>query len=321
MKKTILIFTILLSLFLLSSCDTKTEEDNTIKVVTTLFPQYDMVRSLAGDKVELSLTLPPSVSAHTYEPTPSIVIDILSADLLIYSSDELEPWVENVIEANDTGDLKVLNLSEYVLLIDGLIDEEEEEDEDEDHDHEDGEIDPHYWSDPINAKLMVNAISKELEELLLDDQEEIKEEALKYIEELNSLNDDFLDLEEHRSIDIMMHGGHRSIGYFVERYNVTYVNPYEGFSSDAEPTPARIAYMIDIMDENNIDYLFSETLLSQTVATTIQEQTGAEILYIYSMGNLSKEEFDNGLTFLDMMKHNLEQYRIGLGYDESNNTY
>jgi zinc transport system substrate-binding protein len=67
--------------------------------------------------------------------------------------------------------------------------------------------------------------------------------------------------------------------------------------------------------------LFSETLLSQTVANTISEQTGAEILYIYSMGNLSKDEFESGLTFLDMMEHNLTQYRIGLGYDETDHTH
>ena len=119
----------------------------------------------------------------------------------------------------------------------------------------------------------------------------------------------------------MMHGGHNAIGYFVERYNLIYVNPYEGFSTDAEPTPSAISYMIDLMNTNNIEYLFSETLISDTVASTIKEQTGAEILYLYAGGNLSKDDFDSGLTFLEMMEHNLEQYKIGFGYDEADHEH
>jgi ABC-type Zn uptake system ZnuABC Zn-binding protein ZnuA len=76
-----------------------------------------------------------------------------------------------------------------------------------------------------------------------------------------------------------------------------------------------------MMQEYQLDYLFSETLVSQTVANTISEQTGASILYIYSMGNIAKEEFDAGLTLLEMLEHNLIQYRIGLGYDETDHTH
>ncbi|MGS0972161.1 MAG: metal ABC transporter substrate-binding protein [Candidatus Izemoplasmataceae bacterium] len=317
MKKIMVVLSIVLSVGVLSACS-GTEDNREVRVVTTLFPQYDMVRSLAGDKVDLSLTLPPGVSAHTYEPTPSTVIDLLNADLLIYSSDMLEPWVEDFLAANDVGDLRVMNLSEFVILLEEDHGDEEEEEED-DHDH--GDADPHYWADPLNAKLMLNAIALELERLLEDDVDFIRENKEVYLEELDHLHEEFLHLKEERAIDILMHGGHNAIGYFIERYDIEYVNPYEGFSTDAEPTPARIANMIDVMNEFNIGYLFSETLLSQTVANTIVEQTGAEILYIYSGGNLSKSEFDDGLTFLEMMEHNLIQYRIGLGYDETDHAH
>jgi len=316
MKKIVIAFSVLLMIGTLSACNSTVEENGNIKVVTTLFPQYDMVRSLAEDKVDVTLTLPPGVSAHTFEPTPSMMIDILNADLFIYSSDMLEPWVQSFLDSNNTGDLKILNLSEYVVLIEGM-DHDEEEDG---HDH-DYEVDPHYWSDPLNAKLMVNAIARELEDLLEDDIDFINQNKERYLEELDHYHEEFVHLEETRELDIIMHGGHNAIGYFIERYDLEYINPYEGFSSDAEPTPLRISNMIDLMEDYQIQYLFSETLLSQTVANTISEQTGAEILYIYSMGNLSKDEFESGLTFLDMMEHNLTQYRIGLGYDETDHTH
>ena len=138
MKKIILVFTVLLSVFMVSACSINESSNDKVVVVTTLFPQYDMVRSLAGDKVDLILTLPFGVSAHTYEPTPSTIIDILNADLLIYSSDLLEPWVKDFLDANDTGNLRIINLSDYVILIEGIH---------TNHGHDDNDqhrIDPHY---------------------------------------------------------------------------------------------------------------------------------------------------------------------------------
>jgi len=318
MRKILSIFLLALLGLSLSACE-ESEDNGQVKVVTTLFPQYDIVRSLAGDKVDLSLTLPPSVSAHSYEPTPSSVIDLLESDLFIYSSDALEPWVHDVLSDHEEGDLVVLNLSMYVALIDGASDHIHEEEED--HSHEEIDYDPHYWSDPLNVKLMVNVIARELEILLPSELESIRANRDLYLEELDHLHEEFLHLEEHRATDYMMHGGHNAVGYFVDRYNYVYVNPYEGFSTDAEPTPSAIANMIDLMTEHNIGYLFSEKLISDTVANTIREQTTAEILYLYAGGNLSKEEFDGGLTFLEMMEHNLEQYKIGFGYDEENHQH
>lgn len=316
MKRIFIIVTIVTMIFALSACQDKDQTtSDEVSVVTTLFPQYDMVRSLSGDSVELSLTLPAGVSAHTYEPTPQTVIDILNADLFIYSSDMLEPWVEDVLSSNDTGDLVIIDLSDYVILLESAVDDEDHEDE---HSYD---IDPHYWSDPLNAKLMVNAIAVALENLMPTKSESITENKNIYLGELDELHEAFLHLEEERTLDTIMHGGHNAIGYFVERYHLIYMNPYEGFSTDSEPTAARITEMIDVMEANNIEYLFSEKLLSQAVSHTIQEQTGAEILYIYSLGGVSKEDFDNGITFIDMMTHNLEQYEIGLGYDDATHTH
>lgn len=317
MKKIMSFLLVFLLVFVVSGCTNTSEDNGKIKVVTTLFPQYDIVRSLAGDKVDLSLTLPPGVSAHTYEPTPSTVIDILNADMFIYSSDELEPWVSNVLSENDTGDLLVLNMSEFVILMDG----EEYHTEDDDHNHEEGEIDPHYWTDPLNVTLMINVITRELWRLMPDVEEELALAKNQYLEELDHLHDEFVHLQMERETDYMMFGGHNAVGYFVARYGINYVNPYEGFSTDAEPTPSAITAMIDLMNTHNIEYLFSETLISTGVANTIEEQTGAEILYIYAGGNLSKDEFERGLTFLEMMEHNLEQYRIGFGYDETDHEH
>jgi zinc transport system substrate-binding protein len=255
------------------------------------------------------------VSAHTFEPSPSTIVSLLSGDIIIYTDGELEPWVTNMLESEDFDNANTLKLSDFVTLLDHEEDHDEEvhddHDEEDEHDHE---YDPHFWSDPNNMILITEAIEEELVAMYPDSESIIRDNADEYIAQMQEVDQLYLDWEEHRTSDFLMHGGHNSIGYMVEAYHVEYVNPYEGFSTDAEPTAQAIAYMLDLMNTNGIEYLFSEKLLSQTVANTIVEETGATVLYIYSMGNVSPEDYEEGITVYDMMIHNLEQYKIGLGY-------
>lgn len=283
-------------------------------IYTTLYPQYDIVNQLVGDMANVEYLLPPGTSAHSYEPSPQTMISIINSDLFIYTGELLEPWVNGMLEGNDTDDLTVIELSNHIDLIDTSIEHVHEEDTEE---HDELNVDPHFWSDPAKMSHIVIVIKVALLELF-DDDELISSRADEYIAEMTEMDILFQDLADNRTNNYLMHGGHNSIGYFVSKYDLEYVNPYDGFSTDAEPTPQAIANMIDVMEEHNINYLFSEKLISQTVATAISEQTGAEILYIYSMGNVSSDDFNAGITMYEMMQHNLEQYKIGLGYDGSN---
>jgi len=314
MKK-ILTITILLLTVLLSACtNTRNDTGNPI-IYTTLYPQYDVVKQLTDTMdIDVEYVLPPGVSAHTFEPAPATIVSMMNASLIIYSDDELEPWVSNMLQNNEFDAVPIVKLSTYVTLL--THEEEEENHEEDDHDHE---YDPHFWSDPKNMVRITNAIRDELISLFPEYEELITINAASYVTQMEEINALYIDWEANRTSDFLMHGGHNSIGYMVDAYNVTYVNPYEGFSTDAEPTPQAIAYMLEQMNEHNIQYLFSEKLLSQTVANTIVEETGATVLYIYSMGNVSQEDYEDGITIYDMMLHNLEQYKIGLGYESTTN--
>lgn len=310
MKKGLLLFGLLLLVFGLSACTS--EDTDEVKIYTSLFPVYDVTRSLMTD-VDASViyVLPRGVSAHTFEPTPKTIIDILESDLFIYSSTDLEPWVEGVIENEELNQDNVLGMSDFVTL----LAHDEDEVEHDDHDHEDMEYDPHYWSDPNQMIFVVNAIEEKLIEMFPNDKDSIEANASTYRADLVEIDLLYKDLEAHRTIDVIMHGGHNAIEYFIEAYHFRYVNPYEGFSTDAEPTPQAISDMIDLMNQENIQYLFSEKMLSQTVSEAIREQTNASILYIYSMGNVSEDDFNDGITMKDMYYHNLEQYKIGTLYE------
>lgn len=408
MKKIFIALTILISVLTLSACN-RDNDDEGIVVITTLFPQYDFTRQIAGDLVEVEFLLPPGTSAHAYEPTPATVVRILEADLLIYTGDGMEPWVDTLIKSS-SNDLTILDLSENAFLLeshyseafnllveaidhviheveDGLITTSEglteidtlmhdflDHDAEDDHDHTDehehesemdhfledidhalheykdglitevvafetieavvhafldhddhdgddhddhdhGDFDPHIWLDPLNAKNMVTDIENALVTLLPEHEETIRTNASNYRSDLDALHEAYLDLIQNSSNLVLMHGGHNAFGYFANRYGIEYVTPYEGFSSNSEPTPQALAAMIDLMQQRGITHLFSETLISPNVANAISEATQTPILYLSVGGNVSKDDFDNGVTFLELMYQNLDQLKIGMGYN------
>ena len=108
-------------------------DEDKLLIVTTLFPQYDFARQIAGDNAEVILLLPPGVESHDFEPTPSDMILINKADLFIYTGDEMEPWVATILDSLENEDLKVLDVSEGIELIC------EEENHEHNHVHEDSE--------------------------------------------------------------------------------------------------------------------------------------------------------------------------------------
>ena len=121
-----------LVLALLSACQTP----------VSLFPQYDIIRQIAQDKVDVELFLPAGSEPHSYEPSASILMKIVEADLFVYSSDELEPWVKRLVEGNASEDLIVLDASNGITLLEADHghegeDEDEEEEVEDDYDEDD----------------------------------------------------------------------------------------------------------------------------------------------------------------------------------------
>ncbi len=130
-------------------------ENERIEVVATLFPQYDFARQIAGARADVTLLLPPGVESHAYEPTPADIIRINQADVFLYTGAYMEPWAQKLIEGLD-GDVQVVDVSAHVPL-------EEESHDHEGHDHDGhGGFDPHIWTNPQNAKVMVDNIAAAL---------------------------------------------------------------------------------------------------------------------------------------------------------------
>jgi len=302
MKKTII--TILLTLILLSGCSNIEAESKKPNVIVTLFPQYDMVRAIAKDKVNLELLLPAGVEPHSYEPTPNTIIRINESDLFVYTSDIMETWISNLFtELNDQGPI-VVNSSNGVELITHLEEE-----------HSDEEYDPHFWLDPLNAKIMAENITAGLIEMDPENADFYQANANIYLSELDKLDQEFIDLFNRVKLNKIIYGGHFAFGYLSNRFNIEILSPYTGYSPDAEPSVSSLAELINVMQENQIKVIFYEELVDPKIARTISEQTGANIEVLHGAHNLSQEEMAQGLTYFDVMRSNIEKLKVALNYE------
>lgn len=297
------------------SKDKEEVSDNKLKVVATLFPQYDFVREIAGDKADITLLMSPGVESHSYEPSPADIIKINESDLFIYTGKYMEPWAQSIIDGVESKDIEILNVSQNITL-DKSEDNEDHHDHDEEDEHSEEEhaheYDPHVWTSPINAKIMVENILKELCELDPENTDYYKQRAENYLNELNDLDNEFKEIFASAKRKEIIFAGKFALHYFAEEYGMEYESAFDSCSTETEPSVKVIAELIDEIKEKNIPVVYYPELTDPKVARSISDETGAEMMLLHSCHNLSKDEFKGGATYLSLMKKNAENLKVGL---------
>ncbi len=296
-----------------SNKPTVTDATKQIQVIATLFPQYDFTKAIAGDKVSVRLLMPPGTEAHSYEPTPKDLVDIKNADVFIYTSFAMEPWVEKIIAEANPNTL-IIDATEGVKYYTAKEMGIPNHDNDSDHDH--NGVDPHVWLDPANASIMAGNIAKGLMKIDADNANFYKENLVAYQADLTALDLEIADtLGKFKSKEIIF-AGHFAFGYFSKKYDIVYHSPYEGFSPDTEPSPQNIAAMIDLMKSEKQKVVYYEELIDPKIARVIASETDAEMVMLHAAHNVSKEDLSMGLTYIQIMKENLLKLKKGLAGHE-----
>lgn len=318
---------LIISLIFLAGCSNNQEdESDKLSVITSLFPQYDFVREIAQDKVDVTLLLPPGVESHSFDPTPSQIIEITRSDLFIYTNTEMEPWINQIVENVKDDSPLILESSKGITFIKGSHDHDDEHDDDHDDDYDDDYddehddedenlIDPHVWLDPLNAKVMVTNIANALIELDPENASFYTENANNYLSKLDELNTAFEEVFSNNENNTIIYGGHFAFGYLADRFDLTILSPYTGFSPDAEPTANAISELIKTIQEKNIKIIFFEELIEPRVANVIAEQTDTTPMLLHGAHNITKQEMDSNITYLEIMLENVEKLEEALDYE------
>ena len=297
-------------LALLSACQTTVQDEDKPQIMVSLFPQYDIIRQIAQDKVDVELFLPAGSEPHSYEPSASTLMKIVEADLFVYSSDELEPWVKRMVEGNASKSLIVLDASNGITLL-----EADHGHEGEDEDEEELAFDPHYWLDPQNMIIMSESIRDALIEIDPENEAFYIENANSYIASLKELDSNWQDLFDRAQLNQIIYGGHFAFGYLSHRFGLEILSPYSGYAPDAEPSAQALAGLMDVLAEKEINVIFYEELIDPRVARIIAEQAKVKIEVLHGAHNLNAEEMQAGWTYVSIMEDNIEKLKEALRYE------
>ena len=311
-------FAILIALSLalsLAACGDAPEDDNGgISVVATTFAPYDFARQLVGDMGTVSMLLPPGSESHSYEPTPKDILEIQNADVFIYVGGESDAWVTDVLESVGEG-VRAVTLMDCVEL---LEEETVEGMEAEVHDHEHGEqgheaeYDEHVWTSPRNAALICEKIAAALCEADPANASVYNANLAVYSAELAKLDAAFTAIVADGARKTIIFADRFPLLYFARAYGLTYYAAFPGCSEDAEPSAATVAFIIDKVREEDIPVVFHVELANEDMADIVCDETGAVKRQFNACHNVTRAQFNAGVTYLDLMWENTEVLKEAL---------
>lgn len=309
----ILILIIIVALLIaFCSKDISIKKEDKLQVVTTIFPNYDFVKQIGKDKVEVKLLLKPGVESHTYEPTPKDMIDIENSDMFVYTGNDFEPWAENILQSTNSK-FTVVNTSKNIELINKeefehhhanseILEEEHEEHEGE------SSFDRHIWLNPENAIIMIDNIASNLCEIDPENAEYYLANANNYKEQINALNLKFEEMIKNSNRKEIAFAGEFSYSYFIEKYNLYFVSVYNNCGDGEDPSIAKVKSVIDYINNHNLPVIFYEELSEGTVAKMIGDETNAKSMVFYTIHNADLEND----SYISLMTKNFENLKEAL---------
>ena len=281
----------------------KPHDETKLQIVCTSFPAYDFAREIAGDRAELTLLIKPGSEVHSYEPTPKDMIRIQESDLFICTGGESEQWVKTLI----TPELNTI----YMM---GCVDTVEES-ADGIYNAEDGEpeLDEHVWTSPLNAIKISEEICNALCKLDTDNAEAYKTNFTAYKAQLMALDREFRQVIKNSGKHTLVFADRFPMRYFALEYGLNCYAAFPGCSSETEPSAKTVAYLIDRVREDKIPAVLYMEFSNQKMADVICEDTGCKKLPFYSAHSVSAEQFEQGVSYLDLMRINLNSLKEALG--------
>lgn len=314
MRRIVLVFLSCLLLQYVGACSQKAEQTTgapRLSVVTTLFPLYDFVRTIAGEKASVQLLLPPGTEAHSFEPKPSDMARLTKADLFFFTNKDMEPWAEKLYAGAQNPALQVVDTSVGIRLMQAV----------DEHDHDGpgkeaghavhAKTDPHVWLDLANAEKMVETIRDAFMKKDPANADYYRQNAGRLLADLAVLDKRYVAMLKTCATPELVSGGHFAFGYLAHRYGLHYRAAY-GFSPSAEPSPRDLMRLSRFLKEHKVKAMFYEELIEPRVAETIAKETGVSLLLLHGAHNISREDFQAGVTFLKLMERNYDALRKGL---------
>ena len=329
MKKILITIFAVSFLAILSGCGsvpTTSGQAETLKIVTTIFPEYDWVRQILGDhteNVQLTMLLDEGVDLHSFQPTADDMIAISSCDLFIYVGGESDSWVKDALTNASNSHMQVINLMELL----GNRVKEEEIVEGMEHDHEDHdsvdegtdshshETDEHVWLSLKNAKVLCTGIADRLCALDPANAEDYHQNLQSYLKQLDRLDADYQNVVDTSPHQTVLFGDRFPFRYLVDDYGLDYYAAFSGCSAETEASFETVTFLANKADELELNCVLTIENANHTIAQTIVNNTAGknqQVLVMDSMQAITAQDVQDGASYLEIMEQNLDVLKHAL---------
>ena len=283
-----------------------------ISIVCAIFPQYDWVREIAGDRInrfELSLLMDNLVDLHNYQPSFSDIVLIAECDIFVHVGGHSDEWVEDVLRQATNPDMIVINMLEILgddvkmsQILEGMQtdceedeceddshdhdhghshghshdhshDHDDDDDDDDEHDHDHEHEDEHVWLSLRLAKVLCTVLTDVLSEVDPAFVEEYRSNLAAYIDELDALDSDFRAIVEASSVDTLVFADRFPFRYFVDDYGLHYYAAFSGCSAETEASFSTIVFLASKIDELGFRSIMVTESADQSIAETVIDNT------------------------------------------------
>jgi len=315
--------------FILIGCgnNNATAKNGKLSIVATIFPEYDWVCEILGDKaenVEVTMLLDNGVDLHSYQPTINDIAKISDCDMFIYVGGESDGWVNDALKNAKNDKMKVINLLEVLgdsvkmeELIEGMQEEHDhhhEEITEEKHKHEE-EKDEHVWLSLKNAKILCKVIADNLSEIDPENKDIYSANVSAYIEKLSALDEEYKKMVNGSNRKIVLFGDRFSFRYLVDDYGLDYYAAFVGCSAETEASFETVAFLSKKTDELKLPCVLTIEGANHKIAETVVANTyskNQKVLTMDSMQSTTSSDVKNGITYISVMEKNLDILREAL---------
>lgn len=292
--------------FAFCSCGEVEKSTGKISVVTTIFPYYDFARSVSKGTCDVDMLLKPGSDVHSFEPTPSDILKIRNADLFIYNGGESDEWVDSILESlGDTDKPVVMKMTDYVKPLTEM---------DADH-HAEDEEDEHIWTSLDNAKTLVSKISDEISKLDQKNKSVYTKNSLDYIEKISKVQGEIENTVNTSKSKKIVVGDRFPLLYFATEFSLDWECAFPGCSTETEPSLDRLSKLTDTIEKDKIKTILKLEMSENKVADTLADETNTKVRTFYSAESVSKEDFANNVTYVDLMERNNNALKEALSND------
>jgi zinc transport system substrate-binding protein len=277
-----------------------------ITVAAAFYPLAFVAERVGGNRVQVTNLTQPGNEPHDLSLSVKETAEIEDADLVLVEHG-FQPSVDDAVEQVAAG--TVIDVADVVGLEPVEEHTEDHGEESEDHEgHDHGDVDPHFWQDPDRMSTLTEAVAHELAELDPDHAETFRANAEKLVGELGALATSYdEDLSGCERDTIVV--SHDAFGY-LGRFGL-HIESVAGLSPEAEPTPADLARLQDLIAEDGITTVFSERLVSPRLTQTLAEDMGITTAVLDPIEGLSDETADE--DYLSLMRENLSALELANG--------